>query len=141
MSDISGQGDLGGLKEKLSGQRERYTNNETDVISRNIVNLADDHRPSAIVMEDLTGYRETADDPIHDWPTHKIREKIAYKAEDLGIPVVEIDPAYTSQTCSSCGYTDGESRDGRRFVCTDCGYDVDADFNAAVNIANKYRKA
>ena len=50
--------------------------------------------------------------------------------------VEKISPAYTSQTCSGCGHRDPESRESQsRFRCRTCGLTVNADVNAARNIA------
>jgi putative transposase len=50
--------------------------------------------------------------------------------------VEKIKPAYTSQRCSACGHVDGKSRESQaRFVCTACGFTLNADVNAAINIA------
>ena len=50
--------------------------------------------------------------------------------------VQKINPAYTSQTCSGCGHRDPESRESQsRFRCRACGLTVNADVNAAINIA------
>jgi transposase len=50
--------------------------------------------------------------------------------------VEKIPAAYTSQTCSGCGHRDPESREGQsRFRCRACGLTVNADVNAARNIA------
>ena len=43
-------------------------------------------------------------------------------------------PAYTSQTCHSCGHVDEKNRNGTDFKCTACGHADDADVNAALNI-------
>ena len=44
--------------------------------------------------------------------------------------------AYTSQTCSRCGNIDKENRQTQEtFVCTKCGVKLNADHNAAINIA------
>ena len=44
--------------------------------------------------------------------------------------------AYTSQTCSRCGNIDKENRQTQEtFVCTKCGFKLNADHNAAINIA------
>jgi IS605 OrfB family transposase len=50
--------------------------------------------------------------------------------------VEKIDPAYTSQRCSACGRVDRNSRESQAlFRCTACSYTVNADVNAARNIA------
>ena len=52
-----------------------------------------------------------------------------YKMEVRHVP-----PAYTSQTCHSCGHVDEGNRNGTDFKCTACGHADDADVNAALNI-------
>jgi putative transposase len=50
--------------------------------------------------------------------------------------IEKIPAAYTSQTCSGCGHRDPESRESQsRFRCRACGLTVNADVNAARNIA------
>lgn len=50
--------------------------------------------------------------------------------------VEKINAAYTSQTCSTCGHCAPENRESQAaFRCTACGYQVNADVNAARNIA------
>ena len=56
----------------------------------------------------------------------------ATHAQTAGVPVVLVDPAYTSKTCHLCGHRG--YRSGLRFICTTCGV-FDADLNAAQNIA------
>jgi IS605 OrfB family transposase len=92
-----------------------------------------------IALEDLTGIRERTKvrKPQryghHSWSFFQLRQLVSYKAQSAGIPVVLVDPAYTSQTCHLCrhrGY-----RAGRKFSCTRCNAVMDADWNAAMNIA------
>jgi putative transposase len=53
--------------------------------------------------------------------------------------VVRIDPRHTSQTCSRCGYQHRANRRSQSlFHCRSCGYQLNADFNAAKNIREKY---
>jgi len=77
---------------------------------------------------------------MHSWPFASLKEKIAYKAEERGCTVAGVDPRHTSQTCSCCGH---RARTNRRsqsvFKCQQCGYHLNADLNAARNIAAKYR--
>ena len=63
---------------------------------------------------------------------------IEYKArKNFGV-VVKINPAYTSQCCSSCKHTIPENRKSQsQFVCQSCGFSANADFNAALNIYKK----
>jgi len=115
----------------------RYTDHITNVASRGVVDLAVKHAPCEIHLEDLTNYRETADNPIHDWPYAEIQEKITAKAREEGLPVQLIDPRGTSMTCRQCGEENPAMRDGREFECWECGYEVHADVNAAINIAQR----
>jgi transposase len=50
--------------------------------------------------------------------------------------VKKIHPAYTSQRCSACGHVDRKSRENQAvFRCTACAFTLNADVNAARNIA------
>jgi len=45
-------------------------------------------------------------------------------------------PAFTSQRCSACGHVAAESRKSQAlFTCVACGFTLNADVNAARNIA------
>lgn len=116
---------------------QQYTDHITNVASRRVVDLAVEHAPCRIQMEDLAHYRETATDPIHDWPYAEIQDKIVSKAKEEGIPVTIVDPRNTSITCRQCGETNPAMRHGDDFECWECGYEVHADVNAAINIASK----
>ncbi|WP_047869996.1 RNA-guided endonuclease TnpB family protein [Nocardiopsis sp. RV163] len=59
-------------------------------------------------------------------------------ARRTGTRIVEVDPAYTSQTCHSCGYVAPENRESRSiFQCGRCGRTAHADVNAAQNILTR----
>ena len=62
---------------------------------------------------------------------------LACRLEDKASGRVEkVDPAFTSQRCSACGQVDRKSRESQAvFRCTACGYALNADVNAARNIA------
>ena len=60
-----------------------------------------------------------------------LRRNLEYKCGRL----IEINPAYTSQTCSECGHVNKENRKTQaRFLCVSCSYASNADTNAAINI-------
>jgi putative transposase len=61
--------------------------------------------------------------------------KCVYKAHRRGGNVIFVDPKFTSQTCSSCGTIDKLSRKSQaRFQCIHCGFKLNADKNASLNI-------
>lgn len=66
------------------------------------------------------------------------REKLLDLEETHGVASVEVNPAYTSQTCHSCGfaYSGNRSRQSR-MACTHCGRKVSADINASRNILRR----
>ena len=68
-----------------------------------------------------------------------LRDQLAYKAEWAGRQLVEVNPAYTSRTCSECGEIQPKPRVYRQFECSDCGHVEDRDMNAARNILHRGR--
>ncbi|WP_197036148.1 zinc ribbon domain-containing protein [Fischerella sp. PCC 9605] len=60
-----------------------------------------------------------------------------------GKVVFKINPRHSSQECSACHHIDAASRDGEKFICTNCGHVDDANLQAARNIkliaVNQYR--
>jgi len=47
-----------------------------------------------------------------------------------------VDPRNTSRTCSACGHCDKANRKSQsKFLCLECGRELNADWNAALNIA------
>lgn len=62
---------------------------------------------------------------------------LARRLEDKALGRVEkVKPHLTSQACSACGHVDGKSRESQAvFTCTACNFTLNADVNAAKNIA------
>ena len=64
-------------------------------------------------------------------------EMLKYKAERKGGEVIEVNPQFTSQKCSSCGHISKENRKSQsKFKCIKCNFRLNADLNASLNILN-----
>jgi putative transposase len=59
---------------------------------------------------------------------------LSYKAACAGRQVLAVNPAYTSQTCSSCGVLASKGLSVRWHSCPECGTSLHRDHNAAKNI-------
>jgi len=101
---------------------------------------------SAIALEQLAGIAEritvwrTQRSRMKGWAFFQLRSFVEYKALAAGVPVILVDPAYTSQECSRCGYTARKNRRSRdAFECRHCGFALGADQNAARNIRARAR--
>ncbi|MEA3477431.1 MAG: RNA-guided endonuclease TnpB family protein, partial [Bacteroidota bacterium] len=72
---------------------------------------------------------------ILDQGWYEFRRQLDYKLFWRGGILVEVNPRHTSQRCSCCGYTAKENRLSQAlFRCQVCGYEENADVNAAKNI-------
>jgi IS605 OrfB family transposase len=125
---------------KMTGKQRRYQTNENHRISREIV-LKAKRTNQAIAIEDLKGIGKRtragkSQRARHsNWAFSQLREFITYKAKREGIPVIAVDAAYTSQTCSACGHCEKANRKSQSaFECMVCHFSLNADWNAAINI-------
>jgi len=66
------------------------------------------------------------------WAT--FTDLLLYKAEDAGREVIQIDPKFTTQTCSRCGSKKKLKLSERTYSCDVCDFKMDRDQNAAINI-------
>ncbi len=65
----------------------------------------------------------------------EFKRQLDYKLYWKGGMLVEVNPRHTSQRCSCCGHTEKENRLSQaEFKCIACGYEENADVNAAKNI-------
>jgi IS605 OrfB family transposase len=132
------------LLRKRSGREKRFAKDINHCLSKAMVQTAQG-TARGIALEDLKGIREriTAQRTVgkrqrrvlHSWAFFQLRAFIAYKAALAGVPVVLVNAAYTSQTCSHCGHRAKANRQSQaKFLCVACGYSAHADLNAAENI-------
>ena len=108
--------------------------------ANNLIAEAHDADVDGIIFENLAHIRENIANgsKFQQWAYAKFVELVEYKVESMELFVDFVNPAYTSQRCSQCGFTHEDNRDDKQFECQDCEYEVNADYNAAKNIANRY---
>lgn len=73
---------------------------------------------------------------ISDASWYQFRVFLEYFGKVFGRITIAVNPAYTSQECSSCGAIVKKSLSTRSHVCK-CGCEMDRDHNAAINILNR----
>jgi putative transposase len=126
--------------ERIKSRESRIVKDLNHKISHKLVDMAKEQH-AALVFEKLTGIRNTKKQnrsfkpSLHSWSFYQLQTFIEYKAKLLGLPVIYVDPAYTSQDCSKCGARG--QRYKKVFKCPACGYVGHADVNAAFNIAKR----
>ena len=75
---------------------------------------------------------------ILDQGWYQFKTFLSYKLAWQGKQLIEVNPAYTSQTCSRCGYVAKANRPTQaKFCCQHCGLTLNADENASKNILIK----
>lgn len=126
------------LVQEILNKQSNWTADLNHKLSRELVDYCISTGVNVLVLEKLKGselsnrkYRKFT------WAFKDLLSKIEYKAQNEGIKVIGVNPAYTSQTCSCCGL---KSKDNRKtqslYECNSCGLKANADINAAKNILN-----
>lgn len=140
-------------KPKDSGRREKarkaiarlyehITNQRNDYLHKLTTELVKEN--DVIVLEDLAVKsmmkNHKLSRSIGDAAWSEFVRQLGYKAVWYGKTIVKIDRFYpSSQLCSACGYRYEAVKDlsVRKWVCPQCGAELDRDVNAAKNILNE----
>lgn len=129
--------------QSLQHRLASYVKGEVRRILNRIISL---YKPDTIVVENLKSFLR---DVINNFPKsvkrilnrfglREIRKKLGELEEEYGIKVIRINPAYSSQSCSNCGYVDEDNRRTRDdFECLCCGSRLHADVNGARNLRER----
>lgn len=140
------------LKARIQRLHRKIANVRNDFLHKATTSISKNH--ALVVIEDLKvrnmsrSASGTLDHPgknvrvkaglnksILDQGWFEFRRQLAYKLAWLGGTLLLVPPQYTSQTCSHCGCVDKSNRVSQaKFKCTACGFECNADHNAALNI-------
>ncbi len=130
------------LLKRLSGKEKRWMTDVNHNISKQIVD--NNSCGDTLVLEDLKYIRKRIKlakkqrTIVHSWAFGQLQNFIEYKAIGKGLIATYVDPRYTSQRCSKCGFVHRSNRNSHQFICKECGYTANADYNASCNIRKVY---
>ncbi len=121
---------------RLIKKTRAYLKNEINRVLNKIVKL---YAPKEIILEKLNfqspKLSKRLNRILHKFGKSIIKQKLENLKEEFGIKIREINPAYSSQTCSKCGYVDKSNRKNQAtFICGFCNSKQNSDINAAKNL-------
>lgn len=143
--------ELARLDQKIVNQREDYhwkiahkLNRVADVIVMEALNIQGMIRQCKPKLDEKGKYTKNGQSAkralnslIRDCSWGELKQKIRQVAEKFGQIFLEVDPKYSSQTCSHCGFKDKKNRYKETFLCLNCNNPIDADTNAGIVLAQR----
>jgi len=124
---------------ELTDSLRKFLKNEVNRVLNTIIRI---YRPARVNMERLDfrspELSKRMNRLIQNSGRKYVKEKLNRLKELFNIEVIEVNPAYTSQECSSCGYIDEKNRKNtHHFECRSCGRKLNAQVNGAKNIGKR----
>jgi len=119
------------IHERITNKRHNFVHQE----SRKLIN-----RFNIICVEDLSINDMKKDNfryinkSIGDVAWRMFLNQLKFKAEDAGKKLIEVNPAFTSQTCNRCGNRQKLKLSDRMYYCPCCSLSLNRDHNASLNI-------
>jgi IS605 OrfB family transposase len=120
---------------KISGRERRFTLDLNHRLAKEVVSKP--YHVFVVEKLDIKRLKQNGikfNKKLANWSFDQFLKLLKYKSENLGKIVIEVDPRYTSQQCSKCGFISRGNRHQSRFLCRQCGFELNADLNAARNI-------
>lgn len=141
------------LKAKISKLHTRISNIRKDFVHKATTAITKSYAYVAVEALKIKNMSKSAKGNLHN-PGKKVKQKsglnrsildqgwgmfrqfLSYKLKyNYGTTLIEVNPRHTSQRCSGCGHTDTRNRKSQaNFQCVVCGFTMNADLNAALNI-------
>ncbi|MFX1285027.1 MAG: RNA-guided endonuclease InsQ/TnpB family protein [Promethearchaeota archaeon] len=127
----------------VSGRERRFMTDENRNLAKWICNMPN----NCIVLENIRGLKQHSKKEnkaskklrrkFSNWSYYQLEQFIIERAEKVGKTVLFVNPRYTSQRCSCCGYISSHNRCFQSsFVCGNCSLQLNADLNAARNLSD-----
>ena len=129
-----------GSKKRIS-KISKYKSRIVSHINCELNKMVKEEDIKEIVREDLNwsskkrNVRRKQQNRFSTWTKGVLLERLSVKLAEKGITETIVNPAYTSQVCCKCNHLG--IRKGKEFKCLNCNLNVDADFNASINIKKR----
>ena len=129
------------IRPRSDKKYRKYVNNLRELLKNEINRLINIiikiYKPKRIIIERLDfrslELSKRMNRMLQNFGKRYIKEKLQRLQQLYGIEIIEINPAYTSQECSSCGYVDKSNRkDTQGFECKVCGNKTNAQVNVTL---------
>ena len=128
---IKASNKLSKLHSKISNIRLDFIHKLTSFLVRNYKSISLETLGAKNMMKNSRLAKSLSDVSIA-----KFNEILEYKAEYNGVSITRADRFYpSSKTCSNCGTVKSKlSLSQRVYICDECGYKIDRDLNASINL-------
>ena len=127
--------------QKRSAKIGKYKSRIVSHINCELNKMVKEEDVQEIVREDLNWVSKKKNvsrkqqNRFSTWTKGVLLERLAVKLAEKEIKETIVNPAYTSQVCCKCNHLG--SRNGKVFKCSNCNLNIDADFNASINIKKR----
>lgn len=131
------------LPSSSSASGQSFARHVRQSINHAVNQLLEAHPPVALVIEDLSiqtmrfkskrmNALLSASNLAH------IPKKLEWEAQKRALPLIKVNPAYSSQECNRCHHTHRKNRPNQQtFCCQVCDYQANADVLASINIQRR----
>ena len=129
-----------GLIKRIS-KISKYKSRIVSHINCELNKMVKEENVKEIVREDLNwvskkkNVSKKQQNRFSTWTKGVLLERLSVKLAEKGIKETIVNPAYTSQVCCKCNHLG--IRKGKEFKCSNCHLNIDADFNASINIKKR----
>nr|WP_163235715.1 RNA-guided endonuclease TnpB family protein [Clostridium perfringens] len=125
---------------KVQRLHQRLANIRTDYINKTVFSIVK-QKPSYITIEDLAVSNmmknKHLSKAISSQKFFEFKTKLMYKCKQNNIELRIVDRFYpSSKTCSNCGKIKKDLKLSDRIYKCDCGFTIDRDLNASINLKN-----
>lgn len=127
----------------LSRALRSYYHKQDKTISNAIkgyLNSIKDTKTTTVIEEiDIKEFNRSRAENRRDsvWARAQLTDRLISKLNWHSFDVIKVDPAFTSKMCSKCFCIHEDNRNFKTFKCQSCGNEMDADYNASINIKNR----